>query len=81
MCFVHQFSLGLFENKELRSALGRIFKGALVMSVLLFLLGNYKAWKFPLRKNCILPPHLGTECPLPNTNSSTQSAAFHWKVL
>jgi len=50
VCFIAQFSLGLFENKELRSVLGHIFKGALIMSVLLFLLSNYKPWKFPLKK-------------------------------
>lgn len=56
VCFIPQFSLGLFENKELRSILGHIFKWALIMSALLFLLSNYKAWKFPLGKtaSCFL---------------------------
>lgn len=80
VCFIPQFSLGLFESKELRSVLGHIFKGALIMSVLLFLLSNYKAWKFPLRKTAsAFSP--GNCVPLAKCKLFCTIGCIYWKVL
>lgn len=55
--FVLQFSVRLLDNKEWRCGLGHVLKGGTIMSVLLFSLSSYKAWKLALRKAapCLFP--------------------------
>lgn len=80
VCFIPQFFLGLFENKELRRIWGHIFKGALIMSVLLFSLSRLQSMEVSTEENCILPSP-GNCVPFAKCKLFCAVRCIYWKVL